>query len=120
MTADSVEDMGPLGSVTRRNAIEQKKVKGNKRRRQPGLIVSCLLLDSLMLAVIYIRKTIYRKESGKQNRLLNFLWSFLCPPIQPSFFILGVIIFSNPELLVIPLSVGWGAGEREGGILLFI
>lgn len=48
MTADSVEDMGPLGSVTRRSAIEQKKVKGNKRRRQPGLIVSCLLLDSLM------------------------------------------------------------------------
>lgn len=40
--------MGPLGSVTRRNAIERKKVRGNERGRQPGLIVSCLLLDSLM------------------------------------------------------------------------
>lgn len=47
MTTDSVEDMGQLGSMTRRNAVEQKKVKGSERRQQE-LIVSCLLLDSLM------------------------------------------------------------------------
>lgn len=45
MTTDSVEDMGQLGSMTRRNAVEQKKVKGSVRRQQE-LIVSCLLLDS--------------------------------------------------------------------------
>lgn len=39
MIADSVEDIGPLGSVTRRNAIERRKVKGNERRKQPRLIV---------------------------------------------------------------------------------
>lgn len=48
VTTDSVEYTGPLGSMTRRNAVEQKKVKGSERRRQQELIVSCLLLDSLM------------------------------------------------------------------------
>lgn len=46
MTAESVEDIGLLVSVTEGNAVEQEKVKGNQERQQLGSVVSCLVLDS--------------------------------------------------------------------------